>query len=111
MAGGASMQLKTEDGKLTLGSAYKMIVWGWLLSWSALVIPILLIITVGALLSGQMNVNGEMVYGVGPVFMSILPFFVMMPIIVVMQAFMFGAFLTFGLWLYRHWRPLSVDPA
>lgn len=105
------MQLKTEDGKLTLGSAYKMIVWGWLLSWSALMIPILLIITVGALLSGQMNVNGEMVYGVGPVFMSILPFLVMMPIIIVMQAFMFGAFLTFGLWLYRHWRPLSVEVA
>jgi hypothetical protein len=103
------MQLKTEDGKLTLGSAYKLIVWAWLLSWSAFMIPIVLIIAIGALLSGEMNVNGEMVHGVGPVFVAMLPLLVMMPIIVVLHAFMFGAFLTFGLWLYRHWRPLSVE--
>ncbi len=102
------MHLKTEDGNLTLGSAYRVIFWGWVFSWSALLIPTSLIITVGALMSGQMNVNGEMVYGVGQILTRLLPFFVMLPIVIVMQAFIIGAFLTFGLWLYRHWKPLSV---
>jgi len=103
------MQLRTVDGKLTLGSVYKIVVWGWLLGWSVFMVPIFLIIIIGAMLTGEMSVNGEMVHGSGPVLLQLLPFIIVLPIIIVMHAFMFGGLLTFGVWIYRHWRPLNVS--
>jgi hypothetical protein len=102
------MQLRTVDGKLTLGSVYKVIVWGWLISWSVFMVPIFLLIVVGATLSGQMSVNGEMVYGSGQIFVQLLPMIILLPIIIVMHAFMFGGMITLGVWIYRHFRPLTV---
>lgn len=102
------MQLETPDGNLTLGSAYKLVVCGFLVCFGALMIPIMVIITVGALLSGEINDNGHIVRGIGPVFRVLQPMF-LIPIIVVMQAFIFGGIVTSGLWLYRHWRPLRVE--
>jgi hypothetical protein len=90
------MQLRTVDGKLTLGSVYKVIVWGWVLGMSAFMIPIALIIAIDATISGQMSFNGEMIYGSGPVFMHVLPLIVMAPIIIVFHAFTFGGLITFG---------------
>lgn len=102
------MQLRTVDGKLTLGSVYKVIVWGWLIGWSVLMIPIMLLIVVGGTLAGEMSVNGEMVHGRGVVFMHMLPLLVLMPIIIVMHAFMFGGLITLGVLIYRRFRPLTV---
>ena len=102
------MELKTVDGKLALGSAYKLFAWGWVLGWGAFMLPILVLCILIALLTGQMGVNGEMVYGRGAALMAILPLLVMFPIILVLQAFLAGAVVTFGLWLYRLRRPLSV---
>ena len=102
------MQLRTVDGKLTLGSVYKVIVWGWLIGWSVFMIPIFLLIVIGATISGQLSFNGEMIHGSGQVFMHLLPFVLLPPIIIVFHAFMFGGLITFGVWIYRHWRPLAV---
>lgn len=102
------MQLRTVDGKLTLGSVYKLIVWGWLIGWSIFFIPIMLLIVVGGTLAGQMSVNGEMVYGHGTVFMHMAPMLILAPLIIVMHAFMFGGLITLGVLIYRKWRPLTV---
>lgn len=102
------MKLKTVDGKLTLGSAYKLFVWGWILGWGAFMLPILFLLFVVAALTGQMGVNGEMVYGRGPAIMAMLPMLIMFPIIIVVQAFMVGGLVMFGLWLYRTRWPLTV---
>jgi hypothetical protein len=104
------MQLRTIDGNLTLGSIYKLFVWSWLLSWSVFMGAIFLLLVLVALATGQMAVNGEMVQGRGPALMAMLPMLVLFPIIIVMQAFMFGGFLTFGAWLYRLRRPLKIVP-
>lgn len=71
-------------------------------------IPIFVLILVGATLSGQMSVNGEMVYGSGAVLLQLLPMIILVPIIIVMQAFIVGGLLTLGVLIYRQWRPLAV---
>jgi len=60
---GVNMKLRTKGGRLTLGSAYKLIVWGWVLSWGALFGLILLLLLAITLLTGEMTVNGELVSG------------------------------------------------
>ena len=102
------MQLRTVDGKLTLGSVYKVIVWGWLVSWGIIFIPVFYIFTIFSIISGQVTFNGEMINGHAAVFAHLWPFLLLPPIVVVMHAFMFGGFITFGVWIYRHWRPLTV---
>lgn len=102
------MQLRTVDGKLTLGSVYKIVVWGWLIGWSIFMIPIFLLIVIGATISGQMSWNGEMIYGSGEIFMRLLPFVFLPPIIIVFHAFMFGGLITLGVLIYRRFRPLTV---
>lgn len=104
------MQLRTVNGNLTLGSVYKLFVWSWVLSWGAFMGAILLLLTLIALATGQMFVNGELVQGRGPAAFAMLPMFVLFPIVIVVQGFMFAAFLTFGAWLYRLRRPLKVAP-
>lgn len=104
------MQLRTVDGNLTLGSVYKLFVWSWVLSWGAFLGAILLLLTLIALVTGQMLVNGEMVQGRGSAVFAMLPMLVLFPIVIVLQGFMFAAFLTFGAWLYRLRRPLKVTP-
>jgi len=103
------MQLHTVDGKLTLGSVYKIVVWGWLIGWSVFFIPIMLLIVVVGMLTGEMSVNGEMVYGRDVVLMHMLPLFVLAPIVIAVQAFMFGGLITLGVRIYRRWRPLTVS--
>jgi len=102
------MQLRTVNGELTLGSVYKLIVWGWLIGWGIFFIPIMLLIVIGATIAGEMSVNGEMIYGHGLVLLHVLPFLVLIPIIIVMHAFMFGGLLTLGVSIYRRFRPLTV---
>lgn len=104
------MQLRTVDGNLTLGSAYKLFVWSWTLSCGLFMGAFLIIIVLVTLATGQMAVNGEMVQGRGPALMAMLPMLLLFPVFIVLHAFIFGAFLTFGAWLYRLRRPLRVIP-
>lgn len=102
------MQLQTIDGKLTLGSVYKIVVWGWIIGWGVFFVPIALLIVIGATIAGEMSFNGQMIYGHGTVFMHMLPVLILLPIIIIMHAFMFGGLITLGVLIYRHFRPLSV---
>jgi hypothetical protein len=102
------VQLRAVDGELTLGSAYKLFFVGWLFSWSVLVGVTLLFLVLLTVVTGQVAVNDEMVYGTGPALRAMLPILVLFPPIVVFQAFIFAGFLTFGIWLYRLRRPLLV---
>ncbi|MEM6626696.1 MAG: hypothetical protein AAF719_08340 [Pseudomonadota bacterium] len=104
------MKLRTKGGQLTLGSTYKLIVWGWVLSWGAffgLILSLLLVIT---LITGEMAVNGEIVSGRVEALIAMAPIVVLFPIIITLHAFMFGGFITLGLWLYRFKRPIEVVP-
>jgi hypothetical protein len=104
------MRLKTKGGQLTLGSAYKLIVWGWLLSWGVLFGVVLLMLITITLLTGEMAVNGEIVSGRVRAFIAMAPIVLMFPIVITLHAFMFGGLLTMGLWLYRTKRPIEVIP-
>lgn len=103
------MQLRTVDDKLTLGSVYKIVVWGCLIGFSAFFIPIMLLIVIGGISAGQMSINGEMVYGSGAVFLHMLPLFVFVPIAIAVNAFMFGALIALGVSIYRFFYPLIVS--
>jgi hypothetical protein len=102
------MQLRTVDGKLSLGSVYKIVVWGWLIGWSIFLIPIFFLIAIGTLISGQMSWNGETIYGRGAIFMRLLPFVFLPPIVIILHAFIFGGVITLGVLIYRRFRPLTV---
>ena len=102
------MKLRTVDGNLTLGSAYKLFVWSWILSWGFFMGAILVLLVLITLMTGQMAVNGEIVEGRGAALAAMAPVVVAFPIIIVLHAFMFGGLLTFGTWLYRLRRPLTV---
>ncbi len=102
------MELKTKDGNLTLGSAYRLIVTAWIISWGAMAGFILLLLFLTMLLTGEMTVNGVLVQGRSEALVLMLPILVILPVIIVMHAFMFGGLMLGGLWLYRLKRPLTV---
>ena len=102
------MELQTKDGNLTLGSAYRLIVTAWIISWGVFVGFIMLFLILTAALTGTMMINGEMVSGRGTILMDMLPILALFPMIIVLHAFMFGGFLVFGLWVYRLKKPIKV---
>lgn len=102
------MKLKVVDSRLSLGSAYKLIVVGWVLSWGALFGTIFGFVVIAAITSGSMTINGEVVEGIGAIAVQILPFVIMLPLIIVFHAFVFGGLLVAGLALYRLYRPIEV---
>ena len=107
---GANMKLRTKSGRLTLGSAYKLIVWGWLMSWGAFILLVFSLLIAITLVTGEMTVNGEIVTGRVQALTAIAPIIVIFPIVATLQAFIFGGFIAFGLWLYRLLRPIEVIP-
>lgn len=102
------MELKTRDNQLTLGSVFKLFVTGWLCAWTVFAGVIFLLLLVIGVATGSMLVNGEVVQGRGTVLLAMAPAFILLPIVIVIQAIMFAAFLTGGVWLYRLRRPLTV---
>ena len=106
------MDLKTVGGELTLGSVYKLFVWGWAISWAILSGLVMIVVVAAGLVSGEMMVSGVMVHGRGEVLTAIWPFLALfalvLPIAIFLNALVFGGFLAFGVWIYRHWRPLRV---
>ena len=104
------MQLNTINGELTLRSVYKLFFWGNLLSTSVVIGTGFLILLVVMLATGETRVNGETM-SAGRFLMTIVPaLLIVVPIISVAQAFLTGAFFTFGVWLYRLRRPVTVIP-
>lgn len=102
------MELKTREGHLKLGSAYRLLVTAWAISWGLLFTLTILMIILITLLTGEMTIYGELVQGRATILMNMLPFFLLVPIIVLFHAFWFGGFLLFGLWVYRTRRPIRV---
>lgn len=102
------MQLKVRDGKLRLGSVYKLFIVAWTTTWIAFFGFVLFLTVIVTLITGEMSINGEMVTGRGPALLAILPVAALFPVIVFLQSFIFGAFLTAGIWLYRLKRPIEV---
>ncbi|SDM43598.1 hypothetical protein [Maricaulis salignorans] len=102
------MQLKSINGKLTLGSAYKLFVVSWYIGWTSIFVIIGGIGLLAMLVSGQATINGEVVEGAGPVAAQLLPMLALFPIIIIFHAFVFSGLLLLGLIIYRIWRPVQI---
>ena len=103
------MKLETKDGQLRLGSAFKLMVVAWTVSWGVLFGSILLLLALTAVLSGEINVHGETVTGLPDIMLALAPFFVGFPVVIAIQAVLFSGLMVFGLWIYRQWRPIRVQ--
>ena len=102
------MQLKTVNGKLTLGSAYKLFVVSWFVGWTSIFVVIGGIGLLAALVSGEAMINGEVVEVSGSGLAQFLPMLALLPVIIIFHAFAFSGFLLLGLVIYRIWRPVQV---
>ncbi len=105
------MRLKTIGGRLTLGSVFRLVAVGWLISGGLLALAYLLFVVVGVVTTGQVAFNGLVVLGAGQALLTMAPVFVMFPLIVIGQALALGGLVTLGVWLYQRRRPLVVTAA
>lgn len=102
------MELMTTGGQLKLGGAFKLVATGYFLGAGVIVIPLFALGTVITLAAGgPPTFNGEPVEGSGGIVLAFLPF-IMAPVILAMQAVMFGGLAVLGLWLYAKRRPIRV---
>ena len=102
------MQLKTVNGKLTLGSAYKLFVVSWFVGWTSLFVIFGGIALLAMLVGGGAASEVVVADGSLPPAAAALLSVVMIPIIIVFHAFAFSGFLLLGLVIYRIWRPVQV---
>ncbi len=102
------MNLKIRDGQLTLGSVFKLTEISWLCFGVLLAAVFMLFFVVTAVTGGEVMINGEVIQGRGAVFSALIPFLVLLPLIIAVQALILGAFVTAGAALYRLRRPLAV---
>lgn len=103
------MELKTRNGKLYLGSAYRLIVTGWMIGFGVVVGGMFLLIMLLTLLfGGTTTVNGEVVEGTGPLLAALGMGLIMVPVIIIAHAFMFGGIILLGLLIYRSRKPIRV---
>lgn len=102
------MHLKTRNGKISLGSFYKLFVVAWLLSWGALFAIVLAIFAVAAALGGGITINGEVIVGQAEALLAVASAIGLAPLIITLNAFFYGGLLTFGIVLYRIWRPILI---
>ncbi|MEQ8434936.1 MAG: hypothetical protein RIA71_11910 [Oceanicaulis sp.] len=104
------MKLSTRNGALRLRSAFKLMFFGWLISWGLLFGLILIILFIVALAGGTVDVNGEPRQGLDAV-VGMLPFFPMVALILPFHAAMFSGLICFGLFIYRLFKPIRVEAA
>ena len=102
------MQLKTVNGKLTLGSAYKLFVVSWFVGWTSIFVVIggiglLAMLVGGGTASDVLVTDGDL-----PPAAAALLSVVMIPVIIVFHAFVFSGLLLLGVVIYRLWRPVQV---
>ncbi|MBS0384451.1 MAG: hypothetical protein JSS00_03780 [Proteobacteria bacterium] len=105
----AYLRLNTVNGNLTLGSVYRLFVVGWVLGFGIFFTAIALFIFVGAAITGEANINGVDVRDRAQVIAAFAPIVVVGPIIIFFQGFIFAGLMTFGVRIYRHWFPLTVE--
>lgn len=102
------MELRTRDGQLEVGGAFKLVAAGYFLGAAAIFVPLFGLVALVSLAAGvPSTVNGEPVAGGGGVLFAVLPL-IMVPVILAMQAVMFGGLAVLGLWLYQKRRPIRV---
>lgn len=102
------MELRTTGGQLKLGGAFKLVATGYFLGAGVIFFPLFALITVITLAVGvPPTLNGEPVEGSAGIFVAFLPL-IMVPVILAIQAVMFGGLAVLGLWLYTKRRPIRV---
>lgn len=102
------MNLKIRDGQLTLDAVFKLTAISWLCFGVIIFGGLFLLILLGGVAAGEMEVNGAIVQGRGAVLAATIPFLVLLPVLVAFQALILGGFVTAGDALYRLRRPLAV---
>lgn len=103
------MNLKIRDGQITLGSVFKLVATGYACFGIVFFGGIFLLLILIGIGSGSMTVNGDMVQGRGSVLAAMLPAVILLPIVIAIQAVVFGIFVTVGAALYRLRKPLAVN--
>lgn len=102
------MELRTTGGQLKPSGAFKLVATGYFLGAGVIFLPLFALITVISLAAGiPPTLNGEPVEGSGGVLVSILPL-IMVPVILALQAIMFGGLAVLGLWLYNKRKPIRI---
>ena len=105
------MELRTTGGQLKPGGAFKLVATGYFLGAGVIFVPLFVLVTVISLAAGvPPTVNGVPIEGSGGVFVGILPL-IMVPLILALQAVMFGGLAVLGLWLYSKRRAIRVVEA
>lgn len=102
------MELMVRNGNLSWGSMFKLYFFSWIGGFGALFGGAFFLILLLALLSGEVMVNGEPVYGAMQIFLQLMPFLILIPIVIVFHAFFFGGILLFGTWVFSRFRPIAV---
>ncbi len=100
------MHLRSVDGKLTLGSVYRLCVVGWVVGWGLLFGVFLVLFALIVVLAGAAGAFGHQTFGAAAILVQMIPLIIMIPITVVIQAFIAAGLLTFGVWLFQTRRPL-----
>ena len=102
------MELHTENGQLAPSGAFKLIATGYLLGAGAIFVPLFVLIAVLTLATGaSAMMNGQVVHGSARFLVGLMPV-VLVPVVLALQAVMFGGLVVFGLWLYTKRRPIRV---
>jgi hypothetical protein len=105
------VELRTEGGQLKPGGAFKLVATGYFLGAGVIFIPLFALISVVSLAAGvPPTVNGQQVEGGGGLLIALLPL-ILVPVILAIQAVMFGGLAVLGLWLYQKRRPIRIVEA
>lgn len=102
------MELRTKNGRLEAGGAFKLVAIGYFLGAGVIFIPLFALVAVISLAAGvPPTVDGQPVGGGGGILFAVLPL-ILVPVILAMQAVMLGGVAVLGLWLYQKRRPIRV---
>ena len=103
------MRLRTRNGQLSLGSIYKLVVVGWTFTWTLLFAFIFVLMILMSLSGVPLTVNGDPVSGVGAFLAGALPVMILFPVMIFIQALIFGGFFVLAMMIYRMFRPITVE--
>ncbi len=102
------MELRTKDGQLKPGGAFKLVATGYFLGAGVIFLPLFALVAVITLAAGvPPTVDGQPAEGGGGVLFAVLTL-IMVPVVLAMQAVMLGGMAVLGLWLYQMRRPIRI---